>query len=124
MIAAVVAVAGFAALFAVLPSQGSGTDVTMRGFRFRPATIRIPVGGAITFDNRDDVTHTATCQGCRQDTGDVQPGLIKTVTYPSPGTFHLVCIYHAEQGMIATLTVGSAAAPSPSPSPSPTGTGT
>lgn len=126
MVAAVLAGAGFAALFAVLPSQGSGVEVLMRGFRFRPDSIKISVGGAVTFVNEDDVTHTATCQGCSQDTGDVQPGLLRTVTFPRAGTFHLVCRYHGEQGMIAILTVGGAGPTSPSPSaslsPTPTGT--
>jgi plastocyanin len=118
VLAAILTIAGFSALFAVLPSQGAGKDVTLRGFLYRPSTIRIPTGGAVTFTNEDTVTHTATCQGCREDSGDIQPGMFKTVTYPSAGTFHLICRYHGDQGMVATLIVG------PTASPSPTGTST
>jgi plastocyanin len=108
-IAAVIALAGFSALFAVLPSQGAGTKVRMKGNQYRPARPRIPVGGAITFVNEDDVTHTATCQGrgCPKDSGDIQPGTLKTLTFAEAGTYHMICRYHGEAGMIATVTVGS-----------------
>ncbi len=127
VIAAVVALAGFGALFAVLPSEGAGVDVAMRGNRYRPDTIRIDVGGAVSFFNEDKVTHTATCQGrgCPGDPGDIAPGLLRTLTFNRAGTFHIVCRYHGEGGMIATVTVGTTApapavSPSPSPSPIPT----
>lgn len=121
VLASVIAAAGFAALFAVLPSQGSGSEVVMRGNRYRPATIRIGVDGAITFTNEDRVTHTASCQGkgCPRDPGDIQPGLFRTLTFTRAGTFHVVCRYHGEGGMIATVVVGG---PAPSPSPTPTTT--
>lgn len=101
----------------------------MKGNQYRPATLRIAVGGAVTFSNEDSVTHTATCQGtgCPTDSGDIQPGLFKTLTFTRAGTFHMVCRYHGEAGMIATLTVGApprTARPSPSPTASPTTTST
>jgi plastocyanin len=121
VVASVIAVAGFASLFAVLPSKGAGREVVMSGNQYRPATVRIPVGGAITFTNEDRVTHTATCQGagCPKDSGDIQPGLFKTLTFTRAGTFHMVCRYHGEAGMIATVTVGGAPPKRSSPSPSP-----
>jgi plastocyanin len=129
VVASVVAVAGFSALFAVMPSQGAGVEVRMLGNQYRPATIRIPVGGAITFENEDEVTHTATCQGqgCPRDSGDIQPGTFKTLTFADAGTVHMVCRYHGELGMVATVIVGRAApgvtptaTPTSSPSPTPT----
>jgi plastocyanin len=129
VVASVIAVAGFSALFAVMPSQGSGVEVRMRGNQYRPATVRIPVGGAITFENEDEVTHTATCQGqgCPRDSGDIQPDTFKTLTFASAGTVHMVCRYHGELGMVATVIVGRAtpavtpaATPTSSPSPTPT----
>ncbi|MGH2727424.1 MAG: cupredoxin domain-containing protein, partial [Actinomycetota bacterium] len=100
-------------------------EVRMRGNQYRPATIRIPVGGAITFENDDEVTHTATCQGqgCVRDSGDIRPGLMKTLTFTRAGTYHVICRYHGEQGMIATVTVGgSSGRQSPSPTASPSAT--
>lgn len=118
-IAAAVALAGFSALFAVLPSRGAGTKVVMKGFRYRPSAVRVATGGAVSFSNEDDVTHTATCQGrgCPKDSGDIQPGLFKTLTFGRPGTYQIVCRYHGQAGMIATVTVASRSTASPSPSP-------
>jgi plastocyanin len=133
VVASVIAVAGFSALFAVMPSQGAGVKVRMQGNQYRPATIRIPVGGAITFANEDEGTHTATCQGqgCPRDSGDIRPRTFKTLTFASAGTVHMVCRYHGELGMVATVIVGGsspaatptgtpAATPTSSPSPTPT----
>lgn len=108
VVAAAVALAGFSALFAVLPSQGAGFEVKMLGNQFRPDEIEIAEGGAITFVNEDDVTHTAGCQGtgCPKDSGDIHPGQIKTLTFSREGTFTLFCAYHGQAGMIASLTVG------------------
>ena len=119
-VASVLAVAGFAALFAVLPSNGAGRKVVLTNFRFTPATIRVAVGGAVTFENKSKSTHTATCEGCPQDSGDIQPGLLKTLTFTKAGSYRLFCRYHGDQGMLASITVGKAS-PSPSPSPSESG---
>jgi plastocyanin len=104
-IATVVAVAAFSALFAVLPSKGAGREIKMVGFQFRPSTFTVRAGEAVTFVNETKLTHTATCKGCPQDTGDVQPGTIHTLTFTRAGTFELFCRYHQDRGMIAGVTV-------------------
>jgi plastocyanin len=104
-VASVIAVAGFAALFAVLPSKGAGREVKLVGFRYQPAAVSIERGGAVTFTNDSKVTHTATCSGCRLDTGDIQPGMFKTLTFPATGRFTIFCRYHGNAGMVATVTV-------------------
>ena len=129
VVASVIAVAGFSALFAVMPSQGAGATVRMRGNQYRPASIRIPVGGAITFTNEDEVTHTAPCQGrgCPRDSGDIRTGTFKTLTFANAGTVHMVCRYHGELGMVATVIVGGtppAATPSTTSTPTPSATPT
>lgn len=109
VVAAIVAVAGFSALFAVLPSQGAGFRARLEGNRFHPTSIEIEAGGAITFTNEDRVSHTASCQGkgCPKDPGDIHPGQIKTVTFSAAGTYALFCRYHGQGGMVAELVVGS-----------------
>ncbi len=70
----------------------------------------------MTFSNTSKTTHTATCTTCGADTGDIQPGLDKTVTFGVAGTYVMACRYHAALGMQMTVQVGSAAAGgSPSP---------
>ncbi len=105
VVASVIAVAGFAALFAVLPSQGAGVKVRMIGVRYRPDAIRIGAGGAVTIHNESKVVHTATCSGCSVDSKDVQPGTIRTLTFRKAGTYQLFCRYHGREGMVARLTV-------------------
>jgi plastocyanin len=104
-VASVIAVAGFAALFMVLPSKGAGREVKLVGFRYRPASLTIEAGTAVTFTNDSRATHTASCRGCRLDTGDIQPGTFKTLTFPKPGRFGIFCRYHGAAGMVATVTV-------------------
>ena len=101
------AVFALSALFAVLPPRGSGKNVKMgtaqEHMRFRPATIRVAVGGAITFFNDSGITHTAVCPRCSFDTGDVLPGMLRVVKITRAGTFSFFCRYHQAQGMTGTI---------------------
>jgi plastocyanin len=108
-------VALLGALFMVLAPHRSGPAVRMAGLAFRPGTVRIQPGGAVTFENRSSTTHTATCEACALDAGDVQPGLAKTLTFARAGTYQIVCRYHVARGMQMTVVVGS---PRPSPAAS------
>ena len=104
-VASVIAAAGFAALFMVLPSKGAGREIMMVGLRYRPSAFTIDAGGAVTFVNDSKLTHTATCRGCRQDSGDIQPRTFKTLTFPKAGRYLLFCRYHGAAGMVLSLTV-------------------
>lgn len=118
-------IAAFSALFLVLPSKGAGREVTMIGrdgrYSFTPRQVTIEAGGAVTFSNESDVTHTGSCDGCPWDTGDIQPGMIKTLTFSAPGSYTFFCRYHGvSQEMVGSLEVrpkGAGTAPSPSPPP-------
>src|SRR5919109_3288818 len=85
----------FSVLFAVLPSRGSGVNVKMgtaqARYRFRPATIHVRLGRAITFFNDSGVTHTAICPRCGFDTRDVLPGMLRVVKLTRAGTFPFFC---------------------------------
>lgn len=90
--------AAIAALFMVLSSSTPGVRVEMRGglgsFGFSPASVSLRAGGALTFENNSRSTHTATCDGCSLDTGDVQPGQTRTLRFSRPGNFTVFCRYH------------------------------
>jgi plastocyanin len=105
VVASVIALAGFGALFMALPSQGAGLKVRLVGMTYRPSSFTIHAGGAVTFENDSRLTHTATCTKCGLDTGDIQPRTLKTLTFGKPGTYQLFCRYHGEQGMVATVIV-------------------
>lgn len=90
--------AAVAAFFLVLPFRAPTRSVEMvrasGRFEFGRAEISVKAGSSLTFVNRSRVTHTATCDGCRADTKDVQPGLIRTVRFSSRGDFTVFCRYH------------------------------
>jgi len=102
---AIVALLG--AFFMTLSPHANGPTVRM-GAAFTPATLQIRTGEAVTFSNRTRQTHTAT--GNRVDTGDVQPGLEKTLTFGTAGTYALVDRYGAGS---VTVVVTAPASPTP-----------
>ena len=109
----------------VLPQRGPGRRIVMRDYRFAPFDIVVEPGDAVSFRNDSSHTHTATCVQCpvSLDTGDVQPGQVKALTFPKAGTYILVSVYDQDKQMAIRVRAGSAAAaPSPSGSPSPSAT--
>lgn len=108
----VLIVALVGAFFMTLSPHTAGPTVRM-GAQFTPATVRIRAGEAVTFSNRTRQTHTATCTACRIDTGDVQPGLEKTLTFGAPGTFALADRYgEAIVTIVVTAPVRASSTPS------------
>ncbi len=98
-------------------------DVVAQGFAFRPATISVPVGGSLTFVNRDPVGHTITegangrpADGARFDEalGTASDAQV-VLTFDEAGVVPVTCRIHPS--MTLTVSVGGAA-PSAAPSPS------
>jgi len=81
-----------------------GTNVAISSYAFHPATITVATGAKVTFTNHDQTAHTATStQSGVFDTGTLNAGAGKTVTFTKPGTYTYYCQFHAF--MKATLTV-------------------
>jgi plastocyanin len=100
----------FAAVFLVLPSSGAQATVHIlragAGWKFDPAGAKLRAGQRVAFVNDTTVTHTATCDRCGWDTGDIQPGQTKFVTIEATGDDAYHCIYHGQSAkMTGTLTV-------------------
>ena len=51
-------------------------------------------GTEVTWTNSDDATHTATADDGSFDTGDLDKGDSKTVTFDEPGSFTYYCRFH------------------------------
>jgi plastocyanin len=78
--------------------------VSISNYAFHPTTITVAKGAKITFTNHDQTAHTATStQTGVFDTGTINPGASKTVTFSKPGTYTYYCQFHAF--MKATVTV-------------------
>ncbi|MBW3589013.1 MAG: cupredoxin domain-containing protein [Actinobacteria bacterium] len=97
---------------------------------FVPEEITISVGDSIEFENTGRAPHTATAEDGSFDTGNLNAGQSRTITFNEAGTIEYICIYHESLGMVGTIVVedaGTAASPSPaaaatpaaSPQPSP-----
>lgn len=77
-------------------TQAAGNEnnrVTIKDFKFDPATITINKGETVTWTNEDDADHTAT--GKSFDSGNMSKGKTFEFTFNEAGTFDYVCSYHS-----------------------------
>lgn len=98
-------------------TEGSPTDINSWGFT--PADVTIAAGQSITWTNNGSQAHSATADNAGAfDTGLVQPGDSKSVTFATAGTFTYHCTPHP--WMKGTITVtAAAAAPAAPAAPAP-----
>jgi plastocyanin len=66
--------------------------VQIKGFAFKPATVKVDRGSRVTFTNSSEVTHTAT--GAGFDTKRIAPGKSAAVRFKKAGTFAYHCKIH------------------------------
>lgn len=77
------------------PRQGALAEtITIENFAYAPGNLQIPVGGKVTWSNRDSAPHSASDSGGAWDTGVLAKGESKTVTFGSRGTFDYYCSVH------------------------------
>ncbi|MEN9936525.1 MAG: hypothetical protein RLZZ387_3104 [Chloroflexota bacterium] len=125
-----VAVAALIAVFALLPVVGAAPraqetkTVSIKDFRFDPATITVNVGDTVTWTNGDTVPHTATATDTSFDSGRLNNGQSFSFTFDKAGTFDYVCAFHdTMMGKVEVREAAAAAAPAAAPAQqAPTGT--
>ena len=79
--------------------------VDIVNFSFNPDPITVPVGGTVTWTNRDGVPHTATAR--ERDvlqSGAIAPGTSFSQTFDQAGEFQYFCEFHPN--MEGTIVVG------------------
>lgn len=80
---------------AATASAGKVNRVKIEDFAFKPKTLRIKRGAAVTFKNLDGTRHTATRRGKGKfDTGTLRRGQSKTIRFKRRGTFRFLCTFH------------------------------
>lgn len=87
---------------------------------FDPATLVIPVGATVAWQNKTAAVHTATCDpalaadeddvrlpesAAAWHSGDLYNGEIWLHTFTTPGEYLYFCQYHELDGMIGVITV-------------------
>jgi plastocyanin len=76
-------------------SGASGSAVTIRDFKFAPASLTVKSGAKVTVTNDDSTAHTATADdGNSFDTGTLDPGSSQAISVSKPGSYAYHCNIH------------------------------
>jgi plastocyanin len=84
-------------------AAGAQTTEVIKNLSFTTTEVHVAVGGTVVFDNQDSTTHTATADDGSFDTGHIDAGKQKSVSFPKAGSFAFHCSIHPF--MKATLVV-------------------
>jgi plastocyanin len=78
------------------PAAGAKDSITavVQDFMFRPARLEIPAGTTVVWTNGGQVLHTVTAEGGSFDSGPIEPGERRGITFSRPGTFPFHCTPH------------------------------
>jgi plastocyanin len=83
-----------AATTTTAPVAPSTDKVDIADFKYAPETVTVGAGTEVTWTNADDATHTATADDGSFDTGDLDRGDARTVTFDRAGSFTYYCRFH------------------------------
>ncbi|MEZ0349633.1 cupredoxin family copper-binding protein [Mycobacterium sp. pR1184] len=75
-------------------APASGNQVTIDGFAFAPATLKVSVGTTVTWINRDEEPHTVAASDGSFHSPGMGTGASFTHTFSTAGTFDYVCSIH------------------------------
>ncbi len=73
---------------------GMTNTIDIRGFRYAPGNLQVPIGARITWKNFDGAPHTATAKDKSWNTGDLSKGDEKTLTFDKAGDYLYDCTIH------------------------------
>jgi plastocyanin len=75
-------------------APSGSAQVAMQGSAFSPQTVTIPVGGTVTWTNKDSMNHTVTADGGAFQSGDLGNGATFSFTFDTAGTYAYHCTIH------------------------------
>jgi plastocyanin len=73
--------------------QGAN-DVFIQGMAFSPSTITVTAGTAVTWTNKDAVTHNITSNAPLFSSGGMVQGATYSFTFATAGTYSYTCTIH------------------------------
>jgi plastocyanin len=73
---------------------GQLETVSIRDFAFSPGNLQVPAGASVTWTNYDDAPHTATATDRSWDTGILNDGQKKSLTFEKAGDYTYYCAVH------------------------------
>lgn len=84
--------------------DGTGDRVDIEGFAFRPATLTVPAGTTVTWENLDSTVHDVTStDGGFTSSGDMGGGATYQYTFEEEGEYPYFCAHHPD--MTGTIIV-------------------
>ena len=81
-------------------------NVSQKGREFRPTALSINRNEAVTIVNDDaDLLHHAyiASDKLNYDSGDQGPGSKISITFPTPGTFEVLCAIHPKMKLVVQV---------------------
>ena len=77
--------------------DGAASAVDIKDFKYVPKVVKVAAGDAVTFANADKAKHNAQTDSDADrafNSGDLEQGDSKEVTFDEAGTYAYYCIYH------------------------------
>ncbi|MGN6473469.1 MAG: cupredoxin domain-containing protein [Mycobacteriales bacterium] len=95
MLATVVTACGSSSSGSPTPPS-NGHTVVIKGFKFSPSTLTVPVGTKVTFLQEDGTPHTVTGSGNSAfiNSAPLNKGQSYSVTFAKAGTYNYICSIH------------------------------
>jgi plastocyanin len=75
-------------------ARGDTVVVGVEDFRFQPDRLEVPAGTTITWVNNGQVIHTVSAENREFDSGSIEPGARRSITFSRPGNFPFHCTPH------------------------------
>ncbi len=75
-------------------AAGDTLDAAVQDFRYQPDRLEITAGTTIMWTNNGQVMHTVTAQDGSFDSGPIEPGQRRAITFSRAGTFPFHCTPH------------------------------
>jgi plastocyanin len=94
------------------PAAAAGVTVDVVNMSFTPSTVKVPIGGTVTWSFQDAVTHNSTSNQGFWSSGPRSSGDTFSHTFGSSGSYGYTCTIHPS--MRGTVRVPVKAAGSPS----------
>ena len=76
------------------PAATGASKVTIASFKYAPTPITVSKGTTVTFENKDNASHTATADNGSFDSSTITQGSSKKLTFSKAGTFPYHCAFH------------------------------
>jgi plastocyanin len=99
------------ALAPVTPASATGVTVNVVNMAFSPKSVRVPVGGSVTWSFQDAVTHNTTSNQGFWSSGPKSSGDTFSHTFGSSGSYRYKCTIHPTMTGVVKVPVSATGSP-------------